>query len=161
MSELSANEVVKIVQELKALERKFGGENGLINHVSNISANLNSQYHDIDDSKKELELLFQKLQNFENIELQIKTLHLEFVGKKEFEDLVKLVEYIKLFKIFMTKKTDEINDAYKKLNRLWLEENDVLIKIDKLQKSFLSLILLGTFGIGIGFSIGVYYQLIR
>ena len=28
-SELSANEVIKIVQELKALERRFGGENGL------------------------------------------------------------------------------------------------------------------------------------
>ena len=31
MSELSINEVVKIVQELKALERKFGEEKGLIN----------------------------------------------------------------------------------------------------------------------------------
>ena len=31
MSEVSINEVVKIVQELKALERKFGEEKGLIN----------------------------------------------------------------------------------------------------------------------------------
>ena len=51
MSELSANEVVKIVQELKALERKFSGDDGVINHLLQISENLNHQHQDIDNSK--------------------------------------------------------------------------------------------------------------
>lgn len=161
MSELSANEVIKIVQELKALERKIGGEDGLINHLSNISESLNSQYNDIDDSKKELELLFQKLQNAKNLKIEVEKLKLDVVSKKEFDELQQLFVHIKGFKVLIFQKTKEINDAYLKLNKLWFEENEVLTKIDKLQKSFLSLILLGAFGIGIGFSIGVYYQLIR
>ena len=147
-SELSANEVIKIVQELKALERKFGGEKGLINHLLQIGENLNHQHQDIYNSQKQLEDLFQKLQDSKNIELQIETLKLDFVGKKEFDDLTQLVKYIVKFKSFMTKKTNEINDAYIKLNRFWLEEDEVLKRIEKLEKSFLITILFGGIGIG-------------
>ena len=147
-NELSANEVIKIVQELKALERRFGGEKGLINHLIQISENLNNQNKDIDNSKKELGDLFQKLQDSKNIELQIETLKLDFVGKKEFDDLTQLVKYINGFKTFIIQKSDEINNAYIKLNRLWLEENEVLQRIEKLEKNLISKVLLGGVGIG-------------
>lgn len=147
-SELSANEVIKIVQELKALERRFGGENGLINHLLQIGENLNHQHQDIYNSQKELEDLFQKLQDSKNIELQIETLKLDFVGKKEFDDLTQLVKYINGFKTFITQKSNEINNAYIKLNRLWLEENEVLQRIEKLEKNLISKVLLGGVGIG-------------
>jgi len=147
-SELSANEVIKIVQELKALERKFGGEKGLINHLLQIGENLNHQHQDIYNSQKQLEDLFQKLQDSKNIELQIETLKLDFVGKKEFDDLTQLVKYINGFKTFIIQKSDEINNAYIKLNRLWLEENEVLQRIEKLEKNLISKVLLGGVGIG-------------
>lgn len=149
MSELSANEVVKIVQELKALERKFIGEEGVINYLFQISENLNYQYQDIDNSKKQLEDLFQKLQNSKNIELKTETLKLDFVGKEEFDDLTQIVKYIKGFKGLIIQKTDEINNAYVKLNKLWLEENEVLKRIEKLEKSFLITVLFSGIGIGI------------
>ena len=146
--ELSANEVAKIVQELKSLDRKFGGKDGLINHLLKISESLDYQFQDINMLKQELENLFQKLQDSKNIELKIETLKLDFVGKKEFDDLTQLVKYIVKFKSFMTKKTNEINDAYIKLNRFWLEEDEVLKRIEKLEKSFLITILFGGIGIG-------------
>ena len=149
MSELTANEVVKIVQELKALERKFVGEEGVINYLFQISENLNYQYQDIDNSKKQLEDLFQKLQNSKNIELKTETLKLDFVGKEEFDDLTQIVKYIKGFKGLIIQKTDEINNAYVKLNKLWLEENEVLKRIEKLEKSFLITVLFSGIGIGI------------
>ncbi|MCG3704317.1 hypothetical protein L5F68_08220 [Aliarcobacter butzleri] len=148
-NELSANEVIKIVQELKALERRFGGEKGLINHLIQISENLNNQNKDIDNSKKELGDLFQKLQDSKNIKLEIETLKLDFVGKKEFDDLTQLVKYINGFKSFMIQKTNEINNSYIKLNKLWFEEDDVLKKIEYLEKNLLSKVLLGGVGIGI------------
>ncbi|MDN5069909.1 hypothetical protein O8C76_02555 [Aliarcobacter butzleri] len=147
-NELSANEVIKIVQELKALERRFGGEKGLINHLIQISENLNNQNKDIDNSKKELGDLFQKLQDSKNIELQIETLKLDFVGKKEFDDLTQLVKYMNGFKSFMIQKSDEINNAYIKLNKLWFEEDDVLKRIEHLENNLLSKILWGGIGIG-------------
>ncbi|WP_323590830.1 hypothetical protein [Aliarcobacter butzleri] len=147
-NELSANEVIKIVQELKALERRFGGEKGLINHLIQISENLNNQNKDIDNSKKELGDLFQKLQDSKNIELEIETLKLDFVGKKEFDDLTKLVKYMNGFKSFMIQKSDEINNAYIKLNKLWFEEDDVLKRIEHLENNLLSKILWGGIGIG-------------
>ena len=147
-NELSANEVIKIVQELKALERRFGGEKGLINHLIQISENLNNQNKDIDNSKKELGDLFQKLQDSKNIELQIETLKLDFVGKKEFDDLTQLVKYINGFKTFITQKSNEINNAYIKLNKLWFEEDDVLKRIEHLENNLLSKILWGGIGIG-------------
>ncbi|MCT7572439.1 hypothetical protein [Aliarcobacter butzleri] len=147
-NELSANEVIKIVQELKALERRFGGEKGLINHLIQISENLNNQNKDIDNSKKEIGDLFQKLQDSKNIELEIETLKLDFVGKKEFDDLTQLVKYMNGFKSFMIQKTDEINNSYIKLNKLWFEEDDVLKRIEHLENNLLSKILWGGIGIG-------------
>ena len=147
-SELSANEVIKIVQELKALERKFGGEKGLINHLLQIGENLNHQHQDIYNSQKQLEDLFQKLQDSKNIELEIETLKLDFVGKKEFDDLTQLVKYMNGFKSFMIQKSDEINNAYIKLNKLWFEEDDVLKRIEHLENNLLSKILWGGIGIG-------------
>ena len=67
MSELSANEVVKIVQELKSLERKFGGEDGLLHNLFQISESLSSQQLISLESKKELEVLFQKLKDSKNL----------------------------------------------------------------------------------------------
>ena len=147
-SELSANEVIKIVQELKALERRFGGEKGLINYLLQISENLNHQHQDIYNSQKELEDLFQKLQDSKNIELQIETLKLDIASKKDVEELNKLVKYIVNFKTFIIQKSDEINNAYIKLNRLWLEENEVLQRIEKLEKNLIFKVLLGGVGIG-------------
>lgn len=148
-AELSATEVIKIVQELKALERRFGGEKGVINHLIQISENLNNQYKDIDNSKKELANLLQKLQDSKNIELQIETLKLDVASKKEIEKLNELIKYITNFRAFIIQKSDEINNAYIKLNRLWLEENHVLKRIENLEKNLLSKVLLGGVGIGI------------
>lgn len=155
MSELSANEVVKIVQELKSLERKFGGEDGLLHNLFQISENLNHQHQDIDNFKKELVDLFQKLQDAKNIELKIESLKLDFVGKKEFDDLTQLVKYINGFKSFMIQKSDEINNAYIKLNRLWFEEDDVLKRIEHLEKNLVGKVLWGGIGIGILLSITI------
>lgn len=149
MSELSANEVVKIVQELKALERKFGGEEGVINYLFQISENLNYQHEVIDNSNKKLEDLFIKLQDTKNLKIEVEKLKFDFVGKKEFEELQQLITHIKGFRSFMTKKTLEINDAYIKLNRFWLEEDDVLKRIEHLEKAFLITVLFGGIGIGI------------
>ncbi|MCT7547312.1 hypothetical protein N5U18_02325 [Aliarcobacter butzleri] len=149
MSELSTNEVIKIVQELKALERRFGGEKGLINHLIQISENLNNQNKDIDNSKKELGDLFQKLQDSKNLKLEVENLKLDIASKKDIEELNKLIKYITSFKTFMIQKSDEINNAYIKLNKLWFEEDDVLKKIEYLEKNLLSKVLLGGVGIGI------------
>ena len=70
-------------------------------------------------------------------------------GKKEFDDLTQLVKYINGFKSFMIQKTNEINNSYIKLNKLWFEEDDVLKKIEYLEKNLLSKVLLGGVGIGI------------
>lgn len=155
MSELSTNEVIKIVQELKALERRFGGEKGLINHLVQITDNLNVQYQDIDNSKKELEDLFQKLQDSKNIELKIETLKLNIATKEEVEELNKLIKYITSFRVFMIQKSDEINNAYIKLNRLWFEEDDVLKRIEKLERNLLSKVLWGGVGLGVFLTITI------
>ena len=147
--ELSANEVAKIVQELKSLDRKFGGKDGLINHLLKISESLDFQFQDIDNLKIELDNLFQKLQDSKNIELEIETLKLDVASKKEFDELTQLVKYIVKFKSFMTQKTDEINSAYIKLNRHWLEENEVLQRIEHLEKDLLSKAIWTGTGIGI------------
>lgn len=148
MSELSANEVVKIVQELKALERKFSGDDGVINHLLQISENLNHQHQDIDNSKKELEDLFQKLQDSKNLKLEVENLKLDIASKKEIEEVNKLIKYITSFRTFMIQKSDEINNAYIKLNKLWFEEDDVLKRIEKLEKNLIFKVW-GGIGIGI------------
>ncbi len=155
MSELTANEVVKIVQELKALERKFGGEEGVINYLLQISENLNYQHEVIDNSNKKLEDLFIKLQDTKNLKIEVEKLKFDFVGKKEFEELQQLITYIKGFRSFMAQKTNEINHAYVKLNRFWFEENEVLKKIDKLEKNLLSKVLWGGIGLGMFLTITI------
>lgn len=147
--ELSANEVSKLVQELKSLDRKFGGKDGLINHLLQISENLNHQHQDIYNSQKELEDLFQKLQDSKNIKLEVESLKLDIASKKDVEEINKLIKYITNFRTLMIQKTDEINSAYIKLNRHWLEEDEVLKTIEKLEKSFLITILFGGIGLGI------------
>ena len=148
-SELSANEVIKIVQELKALERRFGGEKGLINHLLQISENLNHQHQDIYNSQKQLEDLFQKLQDSKNLKLEVENLKLDIASKKDVEEINKLIKYITNFRTLMIQKTDEINSAYIKLNRHWLEENEVLQRIEHLEKDLLSKALWAGTGIGI------------
>jgi hypothetical protein len=155
MSELSANEVVKIVQELKALERKFGGEEGVINYLLQISENLNYQHEVIDNSNKKLEDLFIKLQDTKNLKIEVEKLKFDFVGKKEFEELQQLITYIKGFRSFMAQKTNEINHSYVKLNRFWFEENEVLKKINKLEQNLLSKVLWGGIGLGMFLTITI------
>ena len=154
-SELSANEVIKIVQQLKAVERRFGGEKGLINYLVQITDNLNVQYQDIDNSKKELENLFQKLQDSKNLKLEVENLKLDIASKKEIEELNKLIKYMTSFRTFMTQKSDEINNAYVKLNRLWFEEDDVLKRIEKLERNLLSKVLWGGVGLGVFLTITI------
>ena len=52
-------------------------------------------------------------------------------------------------------KTNEINHAYVKLNRFWFEENEVLKKIDKLEKNLLSKVLWGGIGLGMFLTITI------
>lgn len=148
MSELSANEVVKIVQELKSLERKFQGEDGLLHNLFQISESLSSQQLISLESKKELENLFQKLQDSKNLKLEVENLKLDIASKKEIEELNKLIKYITSFRTFMIQKSDEINNAYIKLNKLWFEEDDVLKRIEKLEKNLIFKVW-GGIGIGI------------
>lgn len=155
--ELSANEVSKLVQELKSLERRFGGEDGLINHLYQLNEDFISQSLDIQKTKKDLENLFQKLQDSKNLKLEVENLKFNFVGKKEFDDLTKLVNYIVQFKSFIIQKSDEINNAYIKLNKLWLEENQVLQRIEYLEKNLLSKVLFGGIGIGIFLTVTIIY----
>ena len=48
----------------------------------------------------------------------------------------------------MIQKSDEINNAYIKLNKLWFEEDDVLKRIEKLEKNLIFKVW-GGIGIGI------------
>ena len=146
--ELSANEVSKLVQELKSLERRFGGEDGLINHLYQLNEDFISQSLDIQKTKKDLENLFQKLQDSKNLKLEVENLKLDFASKKDIDELNKLIKYITNLRTFMVQKSDEINNAYIKLNRLWFEENEVLQRIEKLEKNLISKVLLGGVGIG-------------
>ena len=100
-------------------------------------------------AKQDLSILFQKLQDSKNIEIAVQKLKLDVVGKKEFDDLLQLVNDIKGFKNFISKKTIEINDAYIKLNRFWLEEDEVLKRIEKIENSLLRKIFLGGMGVGV------------
>ena len=156
-SELSANEVIKIVQELKALERRFGGEEGVIKYLLQISENLNYQHQVIDNSNNKLENLFQKLQDVKNLKIEVEKLRFEVVSKKEFDELQQLFVHIKGFKILISQKTKEINDAYLKLNKLWFEEDEVLQRIEKLEKNLSSKVLFGGIGIGIFLTITVIF----
>ncbi|MCT7625027.1 hypothetical protein [Aliarcobacter butzleri] len=153
--------IVTLIKELQYLNddvlSKFNGDkDGLLEKLSNLNNNLVNFLNDnkqlikeSKDSKKELANLFQKLQDSKNIELQIETLKLDIASKKDVEKLNELVKYITNFRAFIIQKSEEINNAYIKLNRLWLEENHVLKRIENLEKNLLSKILLGGVGIGI------------
>ena len=153
--------IVTLIKELQYLNddvlSKFNGDkDGLLEKLSNLNNNLVNFLNDnkqlikeSKDSKKELANLFQKLQDSKNIELQIETLKLDIASKKDVEKLNELVKYITNFRAFIIQKSEEINNAYIKLNRLWLEENEVLKKIENLEKNLLSKVLSGGVGIGI------------
>ena len=156
--------IVALIKELQYLNddvlSKFNGESdkegNLLEKLTYFNNNLifflneNKQLiKEANVAKQELSILFQKLQDSKNIEIAVQKLKLDVVGKKEFDDLLQLVNYIKGFKNFISEKTIEINDAYIKLNRFWLEEDEVLKRIEKLEKSFLITVLFGGIGIGI------------
>ncbi len=156
--------IVTLIKELQYLNddvlSKFNGESdkegNLLEKLTYFNNNLifflNENKQLIKESnvaKQDLSILFQKLQDSKNIEIAVQKLKLDVVGKKEFDDLFQLVNDIKGFKNFISKKTIEINDAYIKLNRFWLEEDEVLKRIEKLEKSFLITVLFGGIGIGI------------
>lgn len=131
-------------------------DDGLLQKLSIISNKLENYLHNnekiLNNSKilnKEIRELFQKLQDAKNLKLEIENLKLNFVGKKEFDDLTQLVKYIKEFKFFMSKKTTEINDAYLLLNKQWYEEDEVLKRIEKIENSLLTRILFGGIGLGV------------
>ena len=158
--------IVTLIKELQYLNddvlSKLDGDKdeNLLEKLSNLNNNLTNFVNDnkqlvkeSKDAKKELSNLFLKLQNSKNMELQIETLKLDIASKKEIEELNKLIKYITSFRTFMVQKSDEINNAYIKLNRLWFEEDDVLKRIEKLEKNLISKVLLGGMGLGIGTSV--------
>lgn len=158
--------IVTLIKELQYLNddvlSKFNGDKdeNLLEKLSNLNNNLTNFVNDnkqlvkeSKDSKKELENLFQKLQNSKNLKLEVENLKLDIASKKEIEELNKLIKYITSFRTFMIQKSDEINNAYIKLNRLWFEEDDVLKRIEKLEKNLISKVLLGGMGLGIGTSV--------
>lgn len=162
--------IVTLIKELQYLNddvlSKFDGhkDGNLLEKLSNLNNNLTNFVNDnkqlvkeSKDSKRELESLFQKLQDSKNLKLEVENLKFNFVGKKEFDDLTKLVNYIVQFKSFIIQKSDEINNAYIKLNKLWLEENQVLQRIEYLEKNLLSKVLFGGIGIGIFLTVTIIY----
>ena len=98
---------------------------------------------------KEIRELFQKLQDAKNLKLEIENLKLNFVNRKEFDDLTQLVKYINGFKSFMSKKATEINDAYLLLNKQWFEEDEVLKRIENIENSLSTKIFFGGIGVGV------------
>lgn len=154
--------IVTLIKELQYLNddvlSKFNGDKdeNLLEKLSNLNNNLTNFVNDnkqlvkeSKDSKKELENLFQKLQDSKNLKLEVENLKLDIASKKEIEELNKLIKYITSFRTFMIQKSDEINNAYIKLNKLWFEEDDVLKRIEKLEKNLIFKVLWGGIGIGI------------
>lgn len=158
--------IVTLIKELQYLNddvlSKFNGDKdgNLLEKLSNLNNNLTNFVNDnkqlvkeSKNSKKELEDLFQKLQDSKNLKLEVEKLKLDIASKKDIEELNKLIKYITNFRTFMVQKSDEINNAYVKLNRLWMEENEVLKRIEKLEKNLISKVLLGGMGLGVGTSV--------
>lgn len=158
--------IVTLIKELQYLNddvlSKFNGDKdgNLLEKLSNLNNNLTNFVNDnkqlvkeSKNSKKELEDLFQKLQDSKNLKLEVENLKLDIASKKDIEELNKLIKYITNFRTFMVQKSDEINNAYVKLNRLWMEENEVLKRIEKLEKNLISKVLLGGMGLGVGTSV--------
>ena len=166
--------IVALIKELQYLNddvlSKFNGESdkegNLLEKLTYFNNNLifflneNKQLiKEANVAKQELSILFQKLQDSKNLKLEIQSLKLDFLSKKEFDELIVLIQFIKDFKSFIFKKTEEINSAYIKLNRFWLQEDDVLKRIEKLEKSFLITVLFGGIGIGIFLTITTIYSI--
>jgi DNA repair exonuclease SbcCD ATPase subunit len=162
--------IVTLIKELQYLNDdvlgKFDGDKdgdgNLLEKLSNLNNNLTDFVNDnkqlikeSKDAKKELSTLFLKLQDTRNIELKIETLKLDFASKKDIDELNKLIKYITNLRTFMVQKSDEINNAYIKLNRLWFEENEVLQRIEKLEKNLLSKVLMGGIGLGMFLTITI------
>jgi chromosome segregation ATPase len=158
--------IVTLIKELQYLNddvlSKFNGDKdgNLLEKLSNLNNKLTNFVNDnkqlvkeSKNSKKELEDLFQKLQDSKNLKLEVENLKLDIASKKDIEELNKLIKYITNFRTFMVQKSDEINNAYVKLNRLWMEENEVLKRIEKLEKNLISKVLLGGMGLGVGTSV--------
>ena len=131
-------------------------DDGLLQKLSIVSNKLGDSLHNnekiLNNSKilnKEIRELFQKLQDAKNLKLEIENLKLNFVSRKEFDDLTQLVKYMNGFKSFMSKKATEINDAYLLLNKQWFEEDEVLKRIEKIENSLLTKIFLGGIGVGV------------
>jgi hypothetical protein len=159
---IDKKDILTLIKELQYLNDdilgKFDGDKdgNLLEKLSNLNNNLTDFVNDnkqlikeSKDAKKELSNLFLKLQDSKNLKLEVETLKLDFASKKDIDELNKLIKYITSFRTFMIQKSDEINNAYIKLNRLWFEENDVLKNIEHLEKNLLSKVLWGGIGIGI------------
>ena len=112
--------IVTLIKELQYLNddvlSKFNGESdkegNLLEKLTYFNNNLifflNENKQLIKESnvaKQDLSILFQKLQDSKNIELQIETLKLDIASKKDVEKLNELVKYITNITIlFMPKK---------------------------------------------------------
>ncbi len=159
-------DILTLIKELQYLNddvlSKFNGDKdeNLLEKLSNLNNNLTNFVNDnkqlikeSKDAKKELSNLFLKLQDSKNLKLEVENLKLDIASKKDIEELNKLIKYITNFRTFMVQKSEEINNSYVKLNRLWLEENEVLKRIEKLEKNLISKVLLGGFGLGMSTSV--------
>jgi hypothetical protein len=165
---IDKKDILTLIKELQYLNDdilgKFDGDKdgNLLEKLSNLNNNLTDFVNDnkqlikeSKDAKKELSNLFLKLQDSKNLKLEVETLKLDFASKKDIDELNKLIKYITSFRTFMIQKSDEINNAYIKLNRLWFEENEVLQRIEKLEKNLLSKVLLAGVTLGMFLTITI------
>lgn len=165
---IDKKDILTLIKELQYLNDdilgKFDGDKdgNLLEKLSNLNNNLTDFVNDnkqlikeSKDAKKELSNLFLKLQNSKELKLEVETLKLDFASKKDIDELNKLIKYITSFRTFMIQKSDEINNAYIKLNRLWFEENEVLQRIEKLEKNLLSKVLLAGVTLGMFLTITI------
>ena len=105
--------IVALIKELQYLNddvlSKFNGESdkegNLLEKLTYFNNNLifflneNKQLiKEANVAKQELSILFQKLQDSKNLKLEIQSLKLDFVSKKEFDELIVLIQFIKDFK---------------------------------------------------------------
>ena len=136
--------IVALIKELQYLNddvlSKFNGESdkegNLLEKLTYFNNNLifflneNKQLiKEANVAKQELSILFQKLQDSKNLKLEIQSLKLDFVGKKEFDEF--LDQYIKKFPIITNKEI-----FLSELERTSLIKFDDY-KVEFLHKSFL------------------------
>lgn len=143
MSELSINEVVKIVQELKALERKFGEEKGLINLFKKLIQDSSK----LDESLKLHSLKIEEIVKYVNSsendmqkEVDSNTNEIKAYYKKKMDDLK--VEMIESFDKNEKKFKDVRDDLFLGLDvleKLNLEAQRERNKIDLVYKIYFPL----------------------